>query len=707
MLTLPLQAAPSPDFAPQGLLLTWQRDPTSTMTIQWLEAGELLPLAPGQEGTATPFQIPRLADPLELWRDGFAIEFLPTAELELYDPAEFSAESRLAWSSEGMIVAIRSRQIDFRESEEIEKLWAGGSVEIILTNPVAGTGAESAACHLVIAPGLDPAFPASRTHLYTPALPNGAAPLIKVTREPGGYHLQALIPWSALPGFDPREGGELTTQIYVNQGLRPNTKRLAWYPSNLSGTSMKLSHRIVLADTASAPYRATLTLERKAGEAHLTVHTLPEEAGKPVAVKESGKVIGETRLQRASVGRVARARLPIPLPASGSRWGVMEAMINGENRVELEPERYPSDYTPPPSVTLGYWKADNGAESERPERQDKHTSVLPLNYWPGMFLQRVELTGLAPDTVYAFAPKGYREGWNFRTLPTTLSRPVRIAMGGDTLHQQEWLEETTRAAISHDPDLIIWGGDIADSNGSPHALPRWQRWFSAIDRTLRTKERRVIPIVVAMGNHDVKKGYYHKHAGYKVSDEWRAYLAPEFYEFFAFPGQPGYGVLDVGDYLSIIVLDSGHTNPIAGTQTEWLEHTLKTRASRPHLLPIYHIPAYPSVKPFDGNAETEVRQHWPPLFDRYGIRTAFEHHNHAYKRTVPISAGHPHPGGTVYFGDGAWGVHTRPVHPAETTWYLEKAASERHAILLTLKGSQQHFRVITPKGELLDEYHTP
>ena len=41
--------------------------------------------------------------------------------------------------------------------------------------------------------------------------------------------------------------------------------------------------------------------------------------------------------------------------------------------------------------------------------------------------------------------------------------------------------------------------------------------------------------------------------------------------------ETGYATLDFGDYLSLILLDTGHTSPIDGDQASWLENTLMAR----------------------------------------------------------------------------------------------------------------------------------
>jgi hypothetical protein len=80
-----------------------------------------------------------------------------------------------------------------------------------------------------------------------------------------------------------------------------------------------------------------------------------------------------------------------------------------------------------------------------------------------------------------------------------------------------------------------------------------------------------------------------------------------------------------------------------------------------------------------------IRQHWVPLFERFGLNVAFEHHEHAYKRTHLLLQGSPHPAGILYLGDGSWGVEKprKPKSPSERP-YLAKSASTRHFILVEL-----------------------
>lgn len=331
-------------------------------------------------------------------------------------------------------------------------------------------------------------------------------------------------------------------------------------------------------------------------------------------------------------------------------------------------------------------------------------------------IHRVEVASLQPDTVYEFRLHEMPRIYRFQTLPATLGdgESLRFAVGGDVRHRQDWMEETNRMAVSHQPRFIVWGGDLAYADGEPKNVGRWYEFFDAMKNTFIDEDGLVTPLIVAIGNHEIRGHSYLLIDDYAPTDAWRAEYAPFFYELFAFPGQPGYNVLDFGDYLSMVILDSAHANPVEGDQTTWLARTLAARKGRMrHIMPVMHVPAYPSVRRFDGEMplsggiSRDIRTHWCPLFDAAGVRLVFEHHDHAYKRSVPIRAGAAREDGIVYIGDGAWGVGARRVHDAAATWYLEKSATNRHALIVTLRGESITVRAITPEGVELDRWESP
>ena len=324
-------------------------------------------------------------------------------------------------------------------------------------------------------------------------------------------------------------------------------------------------------------------------------------------------------------------------------------------------------------------------------------------------LYRIELTDLDADTEYVFQTGHFEREYRFRTMPEDIDdEPLVFVTGGDTMHAPNMFEKTNRVAIDYDPAFIAWGGDFAYADGGDDPLhdERWEWWFETVADTLVDDDGRVVPILVSIGNHEVVDGYIDEHDDYEPTDEFRADIAPYFYSFFAFPGQPGYGVLDFADYLTLISLDTDHTNPVEGEQTDWLEDVLTQRqqAGVNHVIPFYHVAAFPSYRDFDGDIQTRIRDHWVPLFEDHGVRTVFENHDHTYKRTHPVRDGEiDEDDGIVYIGDGAWGVVTRSGE-SEDEWYIDRFERERHIIVVTLQGDDEHVLIVSEEGEVLDEY---
>lgn len=347
--------------------------------------------------------------------------------------------------------------------------------------------------------------------------------------------------------------------------------------------------------------------------------------------------------------------------------------------------------------------------------------VQPMPFTTRM-VHMVELTRLTADTTYEFrfgrlitresdgalqfTPN--KQTYKLRTLPAKLSRPVRFVSGGD-IYGGDLIELTTkmcRVAAAQDPEFALIGGDIAYVNNEPKAANRWFDFFRIWLQTMVTKEGRLIPIVAAIGNHEAHGDTYLVRGG-APNRGMATERALSFYTLFAFPGRPGYKALDFGDYLSIVALDSFHTNPVPGRQTDWLKETLAKRRQVPYVVPVYHVPGYPSYRPFAGAVSVAVRTNWVPLFDEAGIRFAFENHDHTYKVTHPLRGGEKHPAGTRYLGDGAWSVNPRTLTPLDKAPYLERAHSKNHVFVVTLHPERAEFTAVDPNGEEFDRFTIP
>jgi acid phosphatase type 7 len=325
------------------------------------------------------------------------------------------------------------------------------------------------------------------------------------------------------------------------------------------------------------------------------------------------------------------------------------------------------------------------------------------------FIHTVELAHLIAKTDYRFRTGKDGKEYRFRTMPETLNEPIRFVVGGDMYHDnEELLHETNRQAAKTDPMFALVGGDIAYATCKYyHLLPewlsakidilisqkadRWLQWLIAWKNDMVTSDGRLVPLLPAIGNHDTS-GRFHQ------SPE----QAPFFYALFAMPGARGYNVLDFGDYMSIIILDTDHTHPIQGEQTHWLASTLQERIGVFHKFALYHVPAYPSVRSVNNEISPIIRKYWVPLFDQYGLTAAFENHDHAYKRTHLLLQNRKDPAGVLYLGDGAWGVKETRI--PKQRWYLAKTASVRHFTMVTVDRNKRHFVAIASNGDVIDEF---
>lgn len=309
-----------------------------------------------------------------------------------------------------------------------------------------------------------------------------------------------------------------------------------------------------------------------------------------------------------------------------------------------------------------------------------------------------ELTNLQENTEYLFGFSEDSIQYKFKTMPAFLDRPLSFVVGGDCYHTLETLKQTNTQAAKTNPAFVIIGGDIAYSvskfvpDGS-ESMQRWFDWLEAWKEHMQASDGRLIPLLAVIGNHETIGKY-----------EQNPEQAKGFYNLFSMPGPQGYAALDFGRYMSLFLLDSGHTHPVEGAQSLWLNNELGRRRDVLHKFAIYHVPAYPSVRKFTNSKIVNVRNHWPPIFELHGLSAAFEHHDHAYKRSERIREGHVDPNGVLYLGDGAWGVPPRIPRKAQDTWYLKKTAARNHFIRVELSSENRRFQAIDIEGNIFDDF---
>jgi hypothetical protein len=306
---------------------------------------------------------------------------------------------------------------------------------------------------------------------------------------------------------------------------------------------------------------------------------------------------------------------------------------------------------------------------------------------------RAELTGLSPGTDYRFKIGKESPWYSFRTMPAKATDTIQFVSGGDCGVNAHAVANNAQAARLS-PAFTLLGGDLGYDNGMSVATSL--AFLRNYSKAMTDEKGRMIPLIACVGNHEVEGGYG------KKRDK-----APFFYALFdgLYP-DAGHAALDFGDYLSLVLLDTGHTTPIAGAQTDWLEKTLKARKDHPHVIVAGHVPAYPSarseqgVKGKEGTGEAN-RKHWAPLFDKYRVPVVLEHHDHTFKRSKPLLDGTPHSNGVLYLGDGSWG-RLRPPRKAEKVPYLALTSEKYHLSLHRIQGDERFHLALDERGKVVD-----
>ncbi len=352
-------------------------------------------------------------------------------------------------------------------------------------------------------------------------------------------------------------------------------------------------------------------------------------------------------------------------------------------------------HTPPEESTNEiYYKAKG--ETVWKKTEGENALLEPYS----LLVHTTELTHLLPDTDYLFKIGKEEEEYLFRTLPQTLSRDVTFAVGGDAYMQLYLFRKMNRAIAKKSPEFVVLGGDIAYTvgnitpfKGENWKLRRWQTFFAEWKEAMVTPEGRLIPLLIALGNHDVKTPHSKMHEGDLL-----------LYTLFPLPRDlSSYYALTFGDYLNLFILDTGHRSRVYGQQTEWLKTTLANTPLTPYRMAVYHVSAYPSCYSFTGSIPTQIREHWLPFLDHYHFQAAFENHNHAFKRTHRIKNGALDPEGILFLGDGSWGVNPRSPRTPSNTWYIAKASSTNAFWLNKLTSEKASFTAIDIKGKVIDQ----
>lgn len=404
-------------------------------------------------------------------------------------------------------------------------------------------------------------------------------------------------------------------------------------------------------------------------------------------------------------------RLDSVYESGDNRW----LYIDSQGRIAEPPAVYLTWQRDPTTTMTVHWhNHDAGQNALRyrvPGAVDWNTLTATTQPFPHTerLIHTAEITGLNPDWVYEFEVDGHDETFRFRTMPATLAGgPLKFIESGD-VDVGGMADAMAQAVSAKDPTFIFIGGDHAYENSQASLYWKWLRYLEMFTNRVRGSDGRLIPVVVAVGNHEVLYNYAASHPDFDDSASWRDRYASYYSRSFAFPGpaQP-YAVLDFGNYMSLIIGDTEHSSPLitgSDAQSLWMAARLDERRHVPHLFPLYHVTAYPSYRAFDGAGEDasrsrRIRDAWVPLFQNAGVHLVFEHHDHTFKRTKKMLNGSENSDGITFLGDGAWGVTART--PDTSRSYIQAGQTKNHAFLVTISATNRTVEAFDNSGTVFD-----
>jgi acid phosphatase type 7 len=346
---------------------------------------------------------------------------------------------------------------------------------------------------------------------------------------------------------------------------------------------------------------------------------------------------------------------------------------------------------PSTSMTIT-WRTDERGDkhmlrfADNPDAKPKKWKTLEAKTFTfeetSAWLHTVELQNLQPGRYYyvEIDHPTHPDKFHFITMPDEKNRrELVILVGGDSRTRREVRQEMNELAARENPDFVIFDGDFISTALSEE---QWDDWFDDWHEQMITANGRRIPVVPAIGNHEVDGSYLQPRE-----------KAPFYLNRFIAPEPRNYYVLTFGPDLVVVTLDSDHLTEVT-QQSEWLDKTLLAHKDIRWKVVQYHVAAWPSVRDFDGAIPQKIRNQWIPLFEKHNVDLVIEAHDHAYKKTVPIRNNQQdNERGIIYIGDGGWGAPIRETKKAEDFWWLDEAVTIDHFWKITLSKDGQNMQI--------------
>ncbi|MDI6820519.1 MAG: metallophosphoesterase [Candidatus Hodarchaeaceae archaeon] len=245
----------------------------------------------------------------------------------------------------------------------------------------------------------------------------------------------------------------------------------------------------------------------------------------------------------------------------------------------------------------------------------------------------------------------------------------------------------------YNPSFVLFPGDLVEIWDDQW---EWDNWFAAVSMYWVSEDGLTIPIIPAMGNHDVKSS-----GDYDPMKD-----APSYYGRFNLPGNEQWYALSWGPDLRIIVLDSEVMGGAAWRkQLDWLEGELS--ASKDYLwkIAILHRGMVSST-----GLDQRMINDLAFLFDKYHVDLVMMGHRHIYERSYPLnwtkSSEEPMKSpeeGTIYIVGGAWGGGLSS--PGRPKWFSAFGPASKYSFVLidVFENGTLYLRAIDVENNIFDE----
>ncbi|KYQ90293.1 hypothetical protein DLAC_08896 [Tieghemostelium lacteum] len=322
----------------------------------------------------------------------------------------------------------------------------------------------------------------------------------------------------------------------------------------------------------------------------------------------------------------------------------------------------------------------------------------------------VLLENLDPSTVYYFrcgtVTYGFSSERKFQTLSVNSTSGYSFVVGGD-MDSTETSMVISEIAARQEPQFALLGGDLAYDRAQLTCYRLVDKWLDMYQTKMITPQGFTIPMVATIGNHEVIGDF---DATPQRIPFFTKYFAQSNYikqtnQLSQIEDRLTYGYVNIGGPNGTVIfnLDSGHSASMT-TQKEWMQDVLESNVTSPQFkFAIYHVPMYPTIRTYENTHSTAVRSNWLSYFDEISMTVGFENHDHAYKRTYPMINGVQNPNGTVYIGDGAWGVTARPAPDQRFYQVLTKSLNYVTYVKVSPTNKTVTFQSFSKDGNIFDE----